>query len=243
MASTLTDIDTQSKIIIAGKPGMGKTTLITRIIYENYRKFKYIVVFCPSKRLGTKDYECIGNSNLVQADASAANIKRFMDYQETLAKKYNRGDLEEPPDALFILDDILDSALKLYGKDKQQFVGLLADSRHLHISIVFIVQTLHGTIPPAIRDQVNYLYVFYTGVDGKVLKQIVNAPVRRADGKVMNAGDYETQVSELADKPHTCLVYVSTKQKQLANKPLKVTPAPPFKIEWEIQDDEDEDDD
>lgn len=226
------EIGVQSKIIIAGKSGMGKTTLIERIIFDNYRKFKYIAVFCPSKRFQTKDYECITNARFIQEDASAVNIAKYIHFQEHLARKFNRGELRDPPHALFILDDILDSSLRLYGKDKAQFVGLLSDCRHAYISIIFSVQTLHASIPPPIRDQVNALFLFYTGLDGKILKQIVNAPVK-IGSRLMTVKDYELQVAELEGFPHTCIVYNSARR--VYNKKLKITPAPPFRIEWNIE--------
>ena len=225
-----------AKVIIAGKPGQGKTTLVTRLIYDNFRKFKYIVAFCPSLRFQTRDYECLTNPKLRVEDASAVNVKKYIDFQEHLARKYNRKEIRDPPHALFIFDDILDSNLKLMGKDKQQFVGMLSTCRHCYASSVFILQTLHNAIPPGIRDQVDLMYLFHVGVDGKVLKNMINTNIKIGN-KTMTAHDYENQVADLEAYLHHCLIYrnATDKVKGVYNKKFKCTPAPPFKIEYVIE--------
>jgi hypothetical protein len=130
----------------------------------------------------------------------------------------------------------MDSNLKLMGKNKAQFVGMLATCRHCYASSVFILQTLHNAIPPGIRDQVDSIYIFHVGVDGKTLKNMVNTNIRIGN-KLMTARDYEEQVAELEDFPHHCLMFrnASDQVKGVHNKKLVVTPAPPFKIEWRVE--------
>lgn len=248
----LTDIDIPAKIIVVGKTGCGKTVLIERLIYDNKDKFKNIICFCPSTKYGTGDYSCLGD--FVSSDATVDRsvgtgknkevqrgmISRVFEKQEKLAKLYKAGKLHEPPHCLIILDDILDSSLKLMGQDKGLFVGKLATCRHIYISLIIVVQTLHNTIPPGIREQTNSLYIFFTGIDGNLMRKML-PPVRNEDGKVMGAKALEDAVGELVDYPHTALLFNSVKR--IYNQKVKVRRAPKFRIERYIDNESDSDSD
>jgi GTPase SAR1 family protein len=227
----------QVKVIVAGTTGSGKTTLVERIIYDNKDKFKNIICFCPSKRLGTNDYECLGA--FVDQDVSMENIMGKIKAQEQLARLYKAKKLREPPHCLIILDDILDSTLKLNGKDRPYFVGMLSTCRKAYISLIIVVQTLHNTIPTGIRDQTDILYFYRCGFDGKIVKQML-PPIRPPEGykgKVMSATQFEEYIGDTAREKNVCVMYNA--KTGTYNQKFKVLPAPKFVIERYIEEDVD----
>ena len=111
-----------SKIVIIGKPGTGKTTLITSLLYEKSHIFPMGVAMS-----GTEDsnghYSKIFPSSFVFNALDKPVISQFIDRQK-LAKQHL-----PCPWGILLLDDCTDDP-KLFNDP--MFLGLYKNGRHCH---------------------------------------------------------------------------------------------------------------
>lgn len=226
MASTR--IPFESKILILGYSGEGKTTLIERIIYDNSKHFKYIVCFSPTVKLMGKDYKCLGG--FATDNCSRENAELFFNNQRELATKYNNGELKEPPHALFIFDDMLNSGINTYGKDKSFWAGKISVARHEYLSLIFSVQSLNSIISPPMLSQIKKMFIFYNGTDPMLIKK--NLPPMLVNGRDMTPTQFKNLFARTFNEKYKALVY--DKDKRVYNAVIKAKEAPPFIIKYSL---------
>jgi GTPase SAR1 family protein len=227
---SVTKIPFESSILVVGYGGEGKTTLIERIIRDNATRFKYIICFSPTVELGGKDYQCLGG--FTSPNCSADHVEKFFANQRQLAKMYNNGELKEPPEALFIFDDILDSSFNSYGKDKKFWSGKMSVQRHEYLSLIFSVQTLNDVISPKMLSQFKKFFIFNSGVDPDKIRR--SLPPMLVSGRAMTSSQFKTMFAKTFNEKYVALYY--DKDKRDYNRKIKVKEADPFIIQYCIED-------
>jgi len=147
-----------SKIVIIGKPGTGKTTMITSLLYEKSHVFSMGVAMS-----GTEDsnghYSKIFPSAFVFNSLDKPVIEQFVKRQK-LAKEHLQN-----PWGILLLDDCTDDP-KLFNDPL--FLGLYKNGRHW--KMLFILSLQYSLdIKPAIR----------TNIDGTFILRETNLKNRR----------------------------------------------------------------
>ena len=184
----LTDIDTASgaKILIFGLSNSGKSVLIARLIYDNYDKFDYIRIYCPTSA-DQEVYDFFDRNHLI-TEFSFEDVKRDIEFIKTYATSPKTSDNKDIPKkksfrSLIVFDDAASNDINLYDpKQKKWFTGLLGEARHYNMSFIFSLQSVHATIPPGIRDQLQVVYYFNANIPSRELLKLVPLS-RNKEGK------------------------------------------------------------
>lgn len=149
-----------SKIVVIGKPGTGKTTLITSLLYEKKHVFPIGMVMS-----GTEDsnghYRRLFPSTFVYNKLHEDKIEDFVKRQK-IAKNH----IPQNPWALLLLDDCTDDP-KLFNKPL--FQGLYKNGRHWKMMFILSLQYCMD-VKPVIR----------TNIDGTFILREPNMKNRRA---------------------------------------------------------------
>jgi hypothetical protein len=139
------NITLPSIIIVAGKPGSGKSHLIKYWFYTNRNNFDYGIVL--TKTSFDNGYNFIPKE-FVHPDYDENKISSLMKLQANLIKEgiYKK--------AFLVLDDCLTKDFNY-----QVFQDLVTQSRHYNITLVISTQYIYK-VNPTIRECANYAIIF-----------------------------------------------------------------------------------
>lgn len=137
-----------SKLVVIGKPGTGKTTLITRILYEKRNLFPTGFVMS-----GTEDsnghYGKIIPSSFVHNKYNEEKVESFITRQK-MAKKYLSN-----PWSVLLLDDCTDDP-RIFNKPI--FQGLYKNGRHWKMLFILSLQYCMD-VKPVIRTNIDGVFI------------------------------------------------------------------------------------
>lgn len=146
------DIPHPYRILIAGKPNCGKSTLAKNILLRASKPFqKIIIVHCDSE--GTKEYDDLKIENKDEEDEE----EKVIIIGNVPSPKNNK--LFDPKiKTLLIFDDLEYEFLdKIQRKNLDRIFGYL--STHKNVSIIMCAQNITN-IPPAVRRMSNFFIIF-----------------------------------------------------------------------------------
>lgn len=139
---------TGSKIVVIGKPGTGKTRLITSLLYEKKHIFPIATVMS-----GTEDsngyYGKMFPDTFVYDKLDTDKIEDFIKRQK-LAKSHI-----ENPWAVLLLDDCTDDAKLL---KTPLFQGIYKNGRHWKMMFILSLQYCMD-VPPSIRTNIDGVFI------------------------------------------------------------------------------------
>ena len=137
-----------AKIVVIGKPGTGKTTLITRLLYEKRNIFPSCFVVS-----GTEDsnghYGRIVPSTFVHNKYEEDKVSNFITRQK-ISKKHL-----ENPWSILLLDDCTDDP-RIFNKPI--FQGLYKNGRHWKMLFILSLQYCMD-VKPVIRSNIDGVFI------------------------------------------------------------------------------------
>jgi hypothetical protein len=139
---------TGSKIVIIGKPGTGKTTLITGILYEKSHIFPVAQIYSGTEDSNSyygKKFAPLFIYNKYEEEHMIDSIKR-----QKLAKKHLAY-----PWSVFLLDDVTDDPSKLKSP---LFQSIFKNGRHWKCLFILSLQYCMD-IRPVIRTNIDYTFI------------------------------------------------------------------------------------
>lgn len=138
-------INLPSVIIIAGKPGSGKSHVIRYFMYNNRKNFDFGIVMCKTNFNNSYEYL---PEKYVHSNYNDEKIRKLMNLQSSLIKEGIH------KKAFIIFDDCLTSEF-----NNQTFTDLITQHRHYNITCIISTQYIYK-INPTIRECANYAIVF-----------------------------------------------------------------------------------
>lgn len=136
--------------IVAGPQGSGKTHY-ARLLMEHFTRmavFQKIIVMTATPY--DRDLLITSHTNLVQMDLSVENIEAVVEFQEMVRQEGGRYP------CLLVLDDwtaLIPPSAKVFKK-------LASFSRHLELSVLYVVQNITNNVPTPIRNACKYWSLF-----------------------------------------------------------------------------------
>ena len=148
-----------AKIVVIGKPGTGKTTLIASLLYEKKHIYPIGMVMC-----GTEDshgfYKTIFPDTFVYNKLEETRIEDFIKRQK-LARKHLKN-----PWAVLLIDDCTDDPKTL---KKPLFQGIFKNGRHWKSMFILSLQYCMDVLP-----------VIRTNIDGTFILRETNLRNRKS---------------------------------------------------------------
>jgi hypothetical protein len=133
----------------------GKTTLTFDVTKELGQRVDYCFVMCPSPS-AIEEFQQIVPRSFIYTQVDTDVISRIMTTQRKLIAKGRRRNI------LLILDDCLST--EGFGKS-EAMTDLFQNGRHQQVTVIVIAQYIK-TLPPLLRENVEYLFIFKTANTG-----------------------------------------------------------------------------
>lgn len=223
-------INVGDKILVLGQSQCGKTTLIERLVHENYSKFDVIWAFCGTVAVSSN--YLWNEPFLIQLDAKTQlgedthlmQIKKIIRLQQMVAEKYHQA-RQKKPTMLLIFDDCL--SMNFYN-DGSFWGEWMSSLRHYAITLLFSVQTLHQTIGPNVRSQMDKVYIYRNRSSPELMMQTI--PCLRWQGKTLTGKAAYDIISEQVAEPYFCMFFDNLAGHQGSR--YKAVPTKPFTISY-----------
>jgi hypothetical protein len=221
-------ISVGDKILVLGASQSGKSTLIERLIRDNQHKFDVIWAFCGTLKVSS-NYKWnepflidLSIPEQLGEDTHITQIKKIIRLQQFVAEKFSEG---QAPKMLLIFDDCLN--VNFY-KDAFFWGAWMSSLRHYAITVIYSVQTLHETIGPNIRGQMDKVYMFANQCKAELVMSTV--PGFRHDNHIHTGRKAFDLISEILAEPYQC-VFFDNRQRVLGHT-FKAKPALPFVLSY-----------
>lgn len=147
-------INHNNTILVVGRRGSGKSTLIKDILWHRRRTPR---LMCMS---GTEesnlDYQNYVPSMFVYDSLDMDALRRYIACVQQKSDEWRRGERKERPDSGLLLDDVMYDRKPMRSVEIRR---LLMNGRHWNVLFILAMQYCMD-IDPALRTQIDYMFVF-----------------------------------------------------------------------------------
>ena len=177
------------KIIIIGKPGTGKSTLIKDIVYNYKHKIPVAQVYSGADDANS-EYSSVFPESFIFDDYDETQLEMWIDRQKLALKNVNN------PWSLVILDDCTDNPSQV-GTPLMQ--SIFKKGRHWKQMFILSLQYCLD-IKPALRSNVDYIFIF------REMSTDNRKKLHKCYASQIQPYSYFCSVMDEVAKDHTCLV-------------------------------------
>jgi len=228
-------------VCIVGLPGVGKTDLVKNLIYRNRDIYNIRMAFCES---GAAKADYRFNNPFYFRSCDQALIDKYFEAFIKIYKAYSDKDyakkvglvVEEEPRLLAIIDDAMDCAIDFRkGKQEDYWKAKLSTARHNNITIVFVIQTLHRSIPPGIRSMIKIWYLFKNSIEAQTLLDVLPLIAKENGDSIHKPLELKAYLQKVLDEPYIALYFRKDEHSRgIYGVPFRTVRAPSIKIEYKI---------
>jgi len=148
------DLDLKPKCayLFVGKSKIGKSHLMEYIVKRMYHEGKFKFGLCFTGTKFNSGYDWLPDKYVYEG-YSEGRLQQYVKSLETTIKTKGK------VDASFI---ILDDLVGLLESNTNWFSNFISTYRHLNCTVLIAVQYLNKNIPPTIRENIDYAFMFFS---------------------------------------------------------------------------------
>lgn len=138
--------------MVLGKRGTGKTTTLLSLLCETREQYDYGIICSPTQSTLDEFRKGAMPDCLLYEQFDPSILARIISQQKSRQREKKR-----MYKLFLVLDDIGYDA-KLFQSRSVHMKELFFNARHLNLTVMFCLQHMIGTLPPALRSNVDYLF-------------------------------------------------------------------------------------
>lgn len=148
----MSEMDLNSKALVIGKPGTGKSSLIKDILYRHRKKFPCGIIVSGTQE-SSGDFNGMVPDLFIYENYNQPVIDKLVLRQKRLTRKYGEGHASNY--AFICIDDCMDDSGWIKHPTTK---GIFKNGRHWDLFFILAIQYCLG-IPPALRTCIDYVFI------------------------------------------------------------------------------------
>ncbi|MBV6486014.1 MAG: hypothetical protein KFKLKKLM_02643 [Flavobacteriales bacterium] len=153
-------ISPRSVIMVLGKRGTGKTTMVNHLISELYERYDDFYVFSKTASLNFPyPFPWCPEKNRIDG-LNISKLLEIYNKQKEDIKKYQNIDDKRVKHICVLLDDVISDDIIAKRGSNTLLVELACNSRHAKMDLYLTSQVLQSGFSPQIRKNIDYFFAF-----------------------------------------------------------------------------------